>query len=72
MVGTVGMGSWISHADGERWGRCRGMWNETQVCVSADTGDSWSKGQRELSEIRALAWVPNEPMDQTNWCIQTL
>src|SRR5262245_16935776 len=31
MVGTVGTGIWISDDDGERWTRCRGMWNETQV-----------------------------------------
>lgn len=31
MVGTVGTGIWISNDGGERWNRCRGMWNETQV-----------------------------------------
>jgi hypothetical protein len=31
MVGTVGTGIWISNDGGERWSRCRGMWNETQV-----------------------------------------
>src|SRR5256714_15367930 len=31
MVGTVGTGIWISDDAGERWTRCRGMWNETQV-----------------------------------------
>jgi len=31
MVGTVGTGIWISNDGGERWTRCRGMWNETQV-----------------------------------------
>jgi photosystem II stability/assembly factor-like uncharacterized protein len=31
MVGTVGTGIWISDDGGERWNRCRGMWNETQV-----------------------------------------
>jgi photosystem II stability/assembly factor-like uncharacterized protein len=31
MVGTVGTGIWISNDGGERWERCRGMWNETQV-----------------------------------------
>jgi photosystem II stability/assembly factor-like uncharacterized protein len=31
MVGTVGTGIWISNDGGEHWGRCRGMWNETQV-----------------------------------------
>jgi photosystem II stability/assembly factor-like uncharacterized protein len=31
MVGTVGTGIWISEDGGESWGRCKGMWNETQV-----------------------------------------
>ena len=31
MVGTVGTGIWTSNDGGERWTRCRGMWNETQV-----------------------------------------
>jgi photosystem II stability/assembly factor-like uncharacterized protein len=31
IVGTVGTGIWVSHDGGERWGRSRGMWNETQV-----------------------------------------
>ena len=31
IVGTVGSGIWISDDGGERWTRCRGMWNETQV-----------------------------------------
>src|SRR5437870_10358282 len=31
MVGTVGTGIWLSNDAGERWTRCRGMWNETQV-----------------------------------------
>jgi photosystem II stability/assembly factor-like uncharacterized protein len=31
MVGTVGTGIWISDDGGERWSRCQGMWNETQV-----------------------------------------
>ena len=31
MVGTVGTGIWMSNDGGERWTRCRGMWNETQV-----------------------------------------
>ena len=31
MVGTVGTGIWTSNDAGERWTRCRGMWNETQV-----------------------------------------
>lgn len=30
-----------------------------QVFLSEDAGDSWHKVQREFSEIRALAWVPN-------------
>ena len=35
MVGTVGTGIWISDDGGERWTRCRGMWNETQVFALA-------------------------------------
>jgi photosystem II stability/assembly factor-like uncharacterized protein len=31
MVGTVGTGIWISDDGGEKWTRCKGMWNETQV-----------------------------------------
>lgn len=31
MVGTVGTGIWISDDGGDRWTRCKGMWNETQV-----------------------------------------
>ena len=31
LVGTVGTGIWTSNDGGERWTRCRGMWNETQV-----------------------------------------
>jgi photosystem II stability/assembly factor-like uncharacterized protein len=30
-----------------------------QVFLSTDAGDSWRKIRREFSEIRALAWVPN-------------
>ncbi len=30
-----------------------------QVFLSTNGGDSWSKSHREFSEIRALAWVPN-------------
>lgn len=30
-----------------------------QVFLSPDAGDSWSKIRREFSEIRTLAWVPN-------------
>lgn len=31
LVGTVGTGIWYSNDGGESWGRCQGMWNETQV-----------------------------------------
>ncbi len=28
--------------------------------AGADGGDSWVKRRREFTEIRALAWTPNE------------
>lgn len=30
-----------------------------EVFVSENAGDTWNKIKRELSEIRALAWVPS-------------
>jgi hypothetical protein len=34
--------------------------------VSLDGGDSWTKLRRELTEVRAMAWLPNAAADR-NW-----
>ena len=31
-----------------------------QIFISEDAGESWRKAPREFSEIRALAWMPND------------